>query len=826
MLGFPYTIQEIAAAGIATDLFQGLWPAPTLRYVSFDTRTIAHGADTIFVALSTSHRDGHDFIESAYQKGVRHFITERPISYHGVNYLLTDNALSFLQRWAYHHRLRVNYPIVAITGSNGKTTVKEWAATLLEMDLRLVKSPMSYNSQLGVAISLLHLPHQADLALIEAGISKVGEMETLAGMIQPDLGVLTHMGTAHADGFASEEEKIGEKLLLFDEVEKVFCLSNQEKIIREYPQIPWVTIGAHEKDAIRLQRCVQSEEGWALQLVEPSEDGEWERADLILPLAGEAHLENALSAIQIARHFGVSYERIAERLLLLRPVEMRTELITDHPQITIINDAYNSDLDSVRNAFQQLMHYRLRPRRIIVLSDIPHQGDQQVAVQQELLAEAVALVGADQVFLVGPVFHSFGWPGAFLTVEELQRAVKVGSWTDSTVLLKGARNFSLERLIPWLQRKPNATFFRIDLDLLVHNFRYLKSLLPAQVRVMAMVKAASYGGGTWEIAQTLIKEGVDYLAVAYPSEGIVLREAGIEGPIMIMNPDPDSVETLIRYDLEPEVSHFRLLDRFLTAARLADRASMRIHLKIETGMGRLGFQAEDMPALIQRLIQYPDLRVVSVLTHLAAADDVGETEFSMLQIRRFLAQCDRLHEELGIYPWRHVLNTAGVLHMPDYAMEMVRFGIGLYGVDPTLDRAAQGKLIEIGSLHAFITQVATYPAGTSVGYGRSQFTERLTRIATLPIGYADGIPRALGNGAISFLVHGKRAATFGRICMDMLMLDVTDIPEAQAGDEVVLIGRQGAVTSSVEDLARAAGTIPYEILVRISPRVRRIFEKE
>ncbi|MDP5169605.1 MAG: bifunctional UDP-N-acetylmuramoyl-tripeptide:D-alanyl-D-alanine ligase/alanine racemase [Bacteroidia bacterium] len=821
MLGLPYHIQEIAQAGVANDLFQGIWPAPSLRYISFDTRTIAHGAATIFIALSTDHRDGHAFVEAAYAKGVRHFITRKPLPWRDVNWVLAEDPLAFLQRWAYHHRLRFHYPVVAITGSNGKTTVKEWASTLMEQDARIVKSPMSYNSQLGVAISLLHLHPQADLALIEAGVGKIGDMASLAAMIQPDLGVLTHMGAAHADGFDSEAQKLEEKLQLFEEAETILTTSFQPHIQAQYSQLPWSAIGKGQGDAIRLVEEKELDGEWKITLSEQEEI-----VALSIPLTGKANLENALLAILIARKFGVSYATISDRIRFIRPVEMRTEIITDHPLITIINDAYNSDIDSIRNAFQQIKNYQLRSRRIIVLSDIVHQGAAQLSLQQEILEEAIDAVGKDNLFLVGPVFASLTSHHSFETVEDLQAAIDVDEWTNSTVLLKGARSFALERLIPWLQRKPNATFFKIDLALLSHNYRFLKTLVPDHTKIMGMVKASSYGGGTWEIAQKLVEEGVDYLAVAYPSEGIELREAGINIPIMVMNADPDSVAELIRYDLEPEVGHFRLLDRYVQAALLADATAMNIHLKLETGMGRLGFQEGQLPELMERLQRHPDLRVVSIMTHLAAADTPAESGFSRQQVSRFQQMADQLKEAMGLEPLRHVLNTAGVLHFPEFCFDMVRLGLGLYGIDPTPDNAAKGQLQEIGSLHAFITQIADHPAGVSIGYGRSQTTERPTRIATVPIGYADGILRNLGNGKISFLVNGKPAPTFGRICMDMLMLDVTDIPEANAGDEVVLFGRQGEEMISVSKLAEAAGTIPYEILVRISPRVRRIFEKE
>lgn len=822
MLGIPYTITDIARAGIALDLFQGIWPTPVVRYISFDSRTIAHGAETIFVALRTDNRNGTEYIHQAYEKGVRHFIVDTPLEIRDVNYVVVDDTLDFLQRWAFHHRLSIEqYPIIALTGSNGKTTVKEWAATLMEEDLRIVKSPMSYNSQLGVAISLLHLRPQADIALIEAGISEAGEMAALTAMIQPNVGVLTHMGDAHQAGFANASEKLSEKLSLFSDCEQVITTSFQSEVQEEYPDIPWESIGFQETDALRMLSATQDTTGWDISLKD-----EAGIVKLHLPLPGQANLENAALAILIARKQGISWETIERRIRLLHPVEMRTEIISDHSLVTILNDSYNADADSVRNAFQQLLQYKARPRQAIILSDLPHQGILQEDIQLALWQEARQLVGEEQVYVVGPVFVRLVSNNSFKTVEDLQQQVDVGRFNQTTVLLKGARTVALERLIPWLQRKPNAASFRIDLNRLSHNYRYLKSRLPDQVKIMAMVKAASYGSGTWEIAQYLEKEGVEYLAVAYPSEGIALREAGIETPIMVMNPDPRSVTELIRYDLEPEISHLALLERYLQTSRLKGSQRANIHLNMETGMGRLGFRESDLPELISIISQYPDVRIISIMSHLAAADEQNHERFSREQISKFHEMADVLTSSLGIFPFRHILNTAGVLTFPEQAMDMVRLGIGLYGIDPTAAQAANGNLKEIGSLHAYISDIQEYPAGTSIGYGRSQETTRTTRIATVPIGYADGIFRALGNGKTSFLVNGKLAPTFGRICMDMLMLDVTDIPEARQGGEVVLFGEQDGQSLSVTEMATAAGTIPYEILVRISPRVRRIYDQE
>ncbi|MEM7367802.1 MAG: bifunctional UDP-N-acetylmuramoyl-tripeptide:D-alanyl-D-alanine ligase/alanine racemase [Bacteroidota bacterium] len=820
MPGIPYTIQEIAQAGGARDLFQGEFSPDPIKYIAYDTRRISHGAETLFVALRTDNRDGHAFIPEALKLGVKNFLTEQAIEASGINYALCDDCLDSLQLWARHHRSRFDYPVIAITGSNGKTTVKEWLASLLDLQFQIAKSPMSYNSQLGVALSLLQLHPAADLAIIEAGISLPGEMAILQEMIHPTLGVFTHFGPAHREGFESESDKLQEKLQLFQEVETLLLGSWQQEVMA-YAQQSGVSIrsvGKQKTDALKVLGESATDDGWEITLQAGKE-----KALCLIPLGGEAAKENALLAILVATQLGISLSEILSRLPLLQPVEMRSEMVTDNPDITIINDSYNSDPDSVRNAFGLLMQTRSQEKHQIILSDIPHLGEQQESIQQALLNEAMELVGESHVRTVGEVFASMDHAYRYRNTEELLAALQYEDFVDSTVLLKGARKYAFEQIIPRLTHKANATYLKINLNALARNFRFLKSQLPEGTMSMCMVKAFSYGSGSWEIAQALEREGASYLVVAYASEAITLRQNHIRLPIMVMNPDLSSIEDLIQFGIEPEVSNFLFLERYVRAARLAGLKSYPLHLKLETGMGRLGFVETDLDQLGEFLTQHPDIQVVSVMSHLAAADEASEDLFSHHQVQRFEQMYAYLRDTIGLFALRHILNTAGILRFPQYAMEMVRMGIGLYGINPA---GEEDKLEEIGSLYSLISQIQTYPRGSSIGYGRSQYAERETRIATIPIGYADGIPRAVSNGKMYFLVRGKKAPIFGRVCMDMLMLDVTEIPSAQAGDEVVIFGHQGEQYLSVNDLAIAAETIAYEILVRISPRVRRVYVRE
>jgi len=457
---------------------------------------------------------------------------------------------------------------------------------------------------------------------------------------------------------------------------------------------------------------------------------------------------------------------------------------------------------------------------LLILTDMHQQGKQALPRHEQLYHEAVGLFGKEKVITVGPILGKIGTARHYPTTESLIQDLAYEDYVGHCVLLKGARHFQLERMVPLLTRKHNAALLQIDLDALVHNFKHLKSRLPEGIRTMSVVKASSYGSGTWEIARELELAGTDYLAVAYTSEGVALRESQVALPIMVMNPDATHVQALLQYELEPEVSNFYFLEKFLQQARISGKNAYRIHLKLETGMGRLGFIPADLDRLCGQLAREPQVEVVSALSHLAAADSQEEDEFTHLQVRRFSQMYQELKDQLGIAPIRHILNSKGVLRFPEYAFEMVRLGAGLYGINTT---GVSSELQEIGRFSSTISQVREYPAGISIGYGRAEYTQRPTRIATVALGYADGIPRNLGCGAYAFLVHGEKAPLFGRVCMDMTMIDVTDIPGVQAGDEVVVFGAQNRTSLSVEEMAKAANTIPYEILVRISPRVRRMY---
>lgn len=820
-----FTLQQLAdhLPGIIRKGGDGGLP---IEEVNFDSRRLRNPGQSLFVALRGDTRDGHAYLAKAWQQGVRAFLVEDASSLpEEAAYLQVEDTRKALQQTGRWYRDQFDYPVIAITGSNGKTIVKEWLATVLGEQFALAKSPESYNSQIGTPLSLLEMRPGLDLALIEAGISQPGEMERLEAIIRPQIGVMTHFGDAHARGFSSENEKLAEKLKLFRNCQLVFVSSDDELVLAamKAQQLPFRTVGKSPYADLQLIKAQDSGQKWTLLLRENGGEQQVE-----MPVTGGAALENVLLVIALARHLGMSWEQIGRGLARLHPVSMRTELITDNPEVAIINDAYNADRASVQNALNLLEQERVHPGRAVILSDLEHQGEEQEKIQWELLDAARDKFGEHNIVLIGPVFHrlvkDIDGPDAFLTVDDFLTEFDYDRFRNKTVLLKGARRFALEAVIPYLSRRVTATWFKINMNHLVHNFRQFRARLPREVKITAMVKAFSYGSGTWEIAQALEQEDVDCLAVAYTSEGIALRTRGIDTPIVIMNADPQNIRQLFHFRLEPVAYSMDFVRQYARTGADLNRDRYPLHLKIDTGMRRLGFTESDLDELNAFLASEPKVQVVSALSHLASADEPGQDTLTHQQYDRFCAFMEALQLPDSEKPMRHLLNTAGIQRFPDYVMEMVRLGIGLYGISPVAQNELD--LREVGSLHSVVTQVHEYEAGTPIGYSASEVTTRYSHIATVPIGYADGIRRSLSNGVGRFLVRGQRAPVIGRVCMDMLMLDVTDIPGVQSGDEVTLIGCQGKECISVKEIAKLCGTIPYEVLTGISQRVRRVYVRE
>jgi alanine racemase len=830
-----YTPREIAQR-LGAELVAGPAADTPIGHYLFDTRQLLEGPGTLFVALSSTRRDGHQYLAQAAQLGIPAALVSQADPHGPGTQIVVPDTLRALQALARQHRTQFDYAVWGITGSNGKTIVKEWLATLLAEDptRAVVTSPRSYNSQLGVALSLLELQPTHTVALIEAGISQMGEMAGLAQMIQPTLGIFTHFGDAHDEGFASRIHKLQEKLRLFDTAQRVVCHSDSPAV----PQLgaKAFVVGDSPAAHLRVVEALPAPDGWTFRLAESIGST---APELFVPVGGPAAAYNALLAIAAARLTGLDWPLIRQGLLRLRPVSMRTEILTDNPEITLINDAYNADLASIGNALALLDSQRSHRRRRLILTDLAHQGSAAPALQRRLLDSLLPRYGSDDVLLVGPVYADLAQRDprlrAWATTDDLLADLHYDDFRDAVVLLKGARSFALERLMPHLSGQATATYLRVDLTALLANLDAFRHWLPPHLAIIPMVKAAAYGIGAWQVAHELEQAGTQTLAVAFTNEGVALRQRGIMTRILVLNADPITLPQAVRQQLEPAIWSLPQLEALAQAVQQAQTRAdadlplpYPLHLELDTGMRRLGFTPSELPVVLARLATLPQLRVDTVFTHLAAADEPQHDDFTRQQLAEFTEALALIRQQ---YPAvrAHAANTAGILRWDNTPFDAVRLGIGLYGLNPTPDPLAL-PLQEVGSLHSVVSQIHEYPAGTSIGYGRSARLDRPSRIATVPVGYADGIPRALSNGHGHALVGGQRCPYVGRVCMDMLMLDVTDVPGVRPGDEVVLFGSQtgprGTATLSVAELALAAQTIAYEILSGISPRVRRVYEKE
>lgn len=815
-----------------------------------DSRYLRRADVCLFVALKTAKNDGHRYIPQLYGKGVRAFLvsalpeaaSER---YPEAVFLLADDTLAALQRLAAAYRLQFDVPVVGITGSNGKTVVKEWLSALLAPDCRVGKSPKSYNSQVGVPLSLWELQPWHGLGIFEAGISQPGEMAALARMIRPTVGIITNVGAAHAANFSDNGQKAAEKLQLFHGAEKLIYCADDPLIVEK------IAADAALKSVRRLKWSAQLPEGGAaaaadmvLQLTGRAEvvrggrrytrltaiyNGQSAQPQQIeVPFTDAASLENVMHCWLFLLDYGVAPADIALRMAQLAPVEMRMELKEGINRNYLINDAYNSDYDAFGLAVDYLLHQAQGRRTRIILSDILQSGlpeEQLYGTVADLLRrhKIDALVGiGPQLLRHKALFAADGLETAFYAdTEAFMQAFDPAAWHDEVILIKGARRFAFEQIVRRLQKKVHETVMEIDLEAMIHNLNFFRSRLKPQTKVMIMAKAFSYGSGSYEVANALAFHHSDYITVAYADEGVSLREQGIRMPIMVVNAEPEGLASVLQYRLEPEIYSFRMLDLLRERLRQlpADTTdTVAIHVKLDTGMHRLGFEEADLERLLACLAEEPRLRVRSIFTHLATADDPSMDEYTLAQLQRFDRMSGWLKSRLpyGGEVLRHALNTAGICRFPEYQYDMVRLGIGLYGVGVTAEM--EGRLETVSTFKTTIAQIRTIEAGEAVGYGRRFIAERPMRIGVLCVGYADGLNRRLSRGVGRVWIHGKTAPIIGNICMDMCMLDLTGI-EAAEGDEVILFGKEWPVTH----MADALQTIPYEVLTGISPRVKRVY---
>ncbi len=835
--------------------------AAAVRHLLLDSRRAGPPAGALFVALRGPSHDGHRYLPQAYAQGVRLFLVEEsaelpggPGAYPGAGIVAVENTLEALQAVAAAHRAGFGGPVWAVTGSNGKTIVKEWLAQLLGPDEVVCRSPRSYNSQVGVPLSVWELnPDRHTLGLFEAGISEVGEMARLAAVIQPTEGIFTNLGTAHDAGFASENEKLHEKLRLFQGpgFRRLYYCADQAAVraaVRELglPGFGWTRHDAPGA-AVRFRPAPAGEGRTA---VEALLDANGSPASFILPFADEPSVENALHGLAVLLARGVEPAEIQRRLARLHPVAMRLEMKQGRHGSYLLDDTYNNDLAGLALALAALGRQARPGRRTLILSDVLESGlagpelyarvgallpahgvtrlvgigpeMYQLAVSSEQLAVSSEQTGREQatpaMFTANCSLFTEFYPSTEAFLAQLDPA----SFAHETILVKGARRFGFERIVAALQAQQHGTVLEVNLDALAHNLQHFRQKLRPGTKLMVMVKAFAYGAGSYEVASLLEFQRADYLAVAYADEGVALREAGIGLPIMVMNPAPDAFEALRRHRLEPEIYSFEMLHEYL-AAPAADAATPSpVHLKLDTGMRRLGFDEADVPALAALLRAHrARLPVASLMTHLAAADDLAHDEFTRAQLGAFGRMAAALEAALGRPVLKHALNSAGIVRFPEAQFGMVRLGIGLYGVDATGRDA--GALRPVSALRTTVSQIKTLPAGSTVGYGRrGEAAAHPRRIATLAIGYADGYDRRFGNGVGTVLIRGLPAPLVGAVCMDMCMVDVTEIAGAQAGDVALVFGEGLALPA----LAARIGTIAYELLTNVSERVKRVFVSE
>ena len=779
--------------------------------LAYDSRKIRDAAHSLFFALKHI-RDGHRFIPDAYQKGVRAFVlTDEKVdisSYPEANFLYVADALQALQKIASFHRQQFKQPVIGITGSNGKTIVKEWLTQLLQDDKKVYQSPKSYNSQLGVALSLWNLSNEYDVALIEAGISQPGEMSQLENMIKPDIGIFTNIGIAHAEGFASKEQKIKEKMQLFQQSKELIYASRYQLEAYLSDRIQSYTYGETAKD--QLQVLAIEKKAGGSSLIRLRYQGAVQ--DLHIPFIDKASIENILLCTTVLLYMGYPLSSISSKLQRLRPLEMRMQLKTGRNNCSIIDDTYSNDLASLQIALDFLQQQQQHQKKTLILSDMEGMNE---ALQAKLLS-MLKNQQLSRLIFVGPGLYSISQtiqiPSLyFSSTDELLAALTRLDFENESILIKGGRKYHLEDVSKQLVAKSHETVLEINLSALEHNLQAYRSKLPPGVQMMAMVKAFSYGSGSFEVANLLQFNKVDYLTVAFADEGVELRQHGISLPIMVLSPDEQVFENLLTYQLEPEIYSFRILESLITFLQARQQVAFPIHIKIDTGMHRLGFQSNEIDQLCARLGEAPEVRVKSAFSHLVAAGSEEHQAFTQQQISLFSDSAQQLENALGYSVIKHIANTAGIVDWPSAYMDMVRLGIGLYGVD----MSQRMPLEKVSELKTTITQIKELPAGETIGYDRRGVLKRPSRIATVKIGYADGYSRRFGNGVGEMAIHGQRVKTIGSICMDMCMLDVTDI-RAEELDEVQVF----------PDLAEAAAridTIPYELLVNISARVKRIY---
>ncbi|SHG26749.1 bifunctional UDP-N-acetylmuramoyl-tripeptide:D-alanyl-D-alanine ligase/alanine racemase [Dysgonomonas macrotermitis] len=805
------------------------YPEYNISHLLTDSREVFNPEETLFFALKTKNNNGHKYVEELYKLGIRNFVVDSLApeweTLTDVNFLLVKNTLQALQAVSTFHRDHFNVPVIAVTGSNGKTIVKEWIYQLLGSERRITRSPRSYNSQIGVPLSVWQMNENTELGLFEAGISMPNEMAKLQRIIQPTIGVFTNIGDAHQENFKSLKQKCLEKLELFINCDVIIC-EEGNPLLDEC-----MTSACLSQKRFTWSYNLRSSSPLLIQSVDRTDTVSYITYSFLglpftieLPFVDDASIENVTSAIAVALYLTTSIEIIQRKVRQLEPVAMRLDVRQGKNQNIIVNDTYNSDINSLKIALSFLGQQATEDsqKKTLILSDILQSGYSDEALYRSVLDSARA-ANVEKIIGVGKhiskqqqIFENI--PHAFF--ETTEEFIESGIWNDfhaETILLKGSRSFEFERIAELIEQKTHETVLDINLDAIVHNFKFYRSRLNPETKMICMVKADAYGSGSVEVAKMLQYHKCDYFAVAVAEEGSLLRKSGIKTPIIVLNPEVGGFNQLFESYLEPEVYNFRILDAFIREAQRRGISDFPIHIKMDTGMHRLGFTEEDLPRLVERLLSQKALRVVSTFSHLAASESWAFDEFTTGQISTFKKLAAALQQGLDYPIWKHILNSAGIERFPEEQMDMVRLGISQYGVSAS----GLSGLRNVCTLRTTILQIKHIEAGETVGYGRKGKVEHDSDIATLRIGYADGLSRQFGNGAGHVLVKDKLVPFVGNICMDLSMIDVTGL-DVKEGDPVIIFGDSLSVT----DLAKTINTIPYEILTSVSSRVKRIYFRE
>ncbi len=762
-----YTLQELIECihGKTDSLREGV-----VNHVSVDSRSVQNSAGTVFFALETDKRDGHQFIPDLVERGVTVFVVSKEITISDshITTIRVHNTLEALQKLAQYHRQKYQIPVIGITGSYGKTIVKEWLYQLLSPDFLICRSPKSFNSQIGVPLSVLLLNETHTLGIFEAGISEVGEMEKLESILKPSIGVLTRMGEAHQDGFVSLEQKEKEKVRLFKNV----------------------------TERVTFESEIEGFE---------------------FPFTDKSSVENCKICIAVMQKMGYTRATIQSRISHLSPLALRLEMKKGVENSTIINDGYNISYSSLVLSLEYLNAQANNFPKTVIITEIP-----ETPFSDPKFVELLNVSGINRLLVVGSEkitgIDSSIEVAQFYSTTELLAQLKEYEFRDHYVLIKGSRNHRLEQVAKVLEEKNHRTVLEINLNQLAENLAVYRKKINPTTKLMVMVKAFAYGSGATEIPRFLEQEKVDYLGVAYTDEGITLRKKGVLMPIVVMNPEPETFMDLIKYDLEPEVYSLEMLDELVKDLIVSDKKEYPIHIKIETGMNRLGFLPTQLPQLVQYLYAQPEVYVKSVFSHLSSADDPNERAYTENQLEKYEQYSSYLINQFSYPIHRHVLNTAGIENYNDFQYDMVRLGIGLYGINVGNEAS---KIKPISRLKTVVIQTKELEKGDSIGYGRKTKAQGKMTIAMLPIGYSDGMRRSLGNRNFSFYWNDSRCDIVGNICMDVCMIEVTGL-EVKVGDEIEIFGKH----NKIEDLAEAMDTIPYEVLTSISQRVKRVFYKD